>query len=224
MDDDSAFWDRLLSHASEMQEWFQNGIVFIGGIAIASYAAVQKKVTLVVPFSHDVDFMISVADYGDLRDIEAIIPNQRLSKSQFTRDGFEFDVYVEGTHDLPVPYDEAFTESLLINNLRVASIPHLLVLKLKAYQDRRASSKGQKDQDDIFRCLLYATEFEITPESAVRLDSSDIVLLNHVVKSDAAYRLAGGNLHPAAILRDIASDGLDILKRLTPHVARPSPK
>jgi predicted nucleotidyltransferase len=39
---------------------------------------------------------------------------------------------------------------VVLGGIRVASLGHLLVLKLEAFADRRGSTKGDKDAKDLY--------------------------------------------------------------------------
>jgi len=196
---DDAEWGRLLATVRELQELFPEGLVFIGGIAVYAHAMASPETAKLAAMSHDADLMILAADYADLRDLEVLTPNRRLSKQQFEKNGFEFDVYVERQHDLPVPVDEAVARSQMRSGLRVACPEHLIVLKLKAYADRKGSGKGEKDEDDVVRILLVADDFR--QDGLTRLTDDMAALLRKIVDGDAPVRLAGGNLHEARIVR-----------------------
>src|ERR1700737_3387848 len=103
---DDSEWQELLKSVAEIQQWFPDGVAFIGGIAGFAHLAANETTSKFAGRSHDADFMIRLADMADLRDIEVLTPNRRLGKQQFVKNGFEFDVYGEGQHDLPVPADE----------------------------------------------------------------------------------------------------------------------
>lgn len=53
---------------------------------------------------------------------------------------------MEGQHDLAVPYEGMAAHSELRLGIRVACLEHLLILKLRAFLDRRGSAKGDKDE------------------------------------------------------------------------------
>lgn len=192
-------WAKLLETVKEIQEFFQEGLVFIGGIAVYAHALSKEETAAFAAQSHDADFMILLQDYADLRDIEVLTPNRRLSKQQFVKNGFEFDVYVEGQTDLCVPVPETVAFSEVKSGLRVACIEHLLILKAKALADRRGTPKGDKDEDDVARMLLVAET--IDKDKLTRLTDDLLLDLQRAVKSDAAMRLAAGNSHRAKSLR-----------------------
>lgn len=207
---DQGEWQRLLNAVAEIQEWFPEGIAFIGGIAVYAHAAASGMAKFAA-MSHDADFMISLPDFADLRDVEVLTPNRRLGKQQFSKAGFEFDVYVEGQHGLPIPADEAIAASELRSDLRVACAEHLLILKLKAYEDRKGSSKGEKDEDDLIRLLLLHNTWR--SELLVRITDEMRTLLASVVTRDSVIRLSGGNLHEARELRVKTQNSLAAIEK-----------
>lgn len=206
---DELEWEKLWKAVTEVQHGFEPGAVFIGGVAVYAHTKDSVKFQSYFAFSHDADFMISVADYTDLKDIEQVTSNRRLSKSQFYKAGFEFDVYVQGHNNLAVPYDEVVAASELHAGVRVACLEHLAVLKLKAFEDRRGSAKGDKDEDDLLKILLLLSEKEVSAEFVARIDDDMAQALANVVRSDAATRVADGNLHVASFLRRDASVGIE---------------
>jgi hypothetical protein len=148
---DPETWAALWSAICELSELFPDGLVFIGGIAVYLHARQARLAPWGIEFSHDGDFYVSLTDFSDLRDVEEVTANRRLSKHQFIKNGLSFDVYLEYNNTLRVPYADALSRSLIIDNVRVASLEHLLLLKLDAYADRKGSAKGQKDERDLIR-------------------------------------------------------------------------
>lgn len=144
-------WKKLIDAVMDVQEMFPTDAVFIGGIAVFFHALEKEK--RLAEFSHDGDLMMSRVQYPDLRELYECIPNKRLNKAQFIKDGFEFDVYVEGQNSLVVPYEDVVSNSIY-KTVRVAALEHLLALKIEAYKDRKDSAKGQKDGRDIQRILF----------------------------------------------------------------------
>ncbi len=155
-------------------------------------------------FTHDADFYISLADMADLRDIEEVTPNRRLSKHQMIKAGFEFDIYTERQSSLIVPYDMVAGYSVVYEGIRVAALEHLLVLKLEAFLDRKGSAKGEKDAKDLLRIAAVAArgEQEFRPELAAPfMRDEHIDLLEMVYRGPYATSLALGNAVQAKRLR-----------------------
>lgn len=197
-------WKRLLEAVDEIQDWFPEGVAFIEGIAVFAHARDDSEVSPFVAKSHDADFVILTPDYVDLRDIEVLTSNRRLSKHQFVKDGFEFYVYVENQNDLVVPADEVLASSVIKSGLRVACCEHLLALKSAALIDRKGTSKGNKDEEDILRILLVTNN--INPDLVSRISSEMLQNIKRCVDGDAVVRLTNGNLHTAKKFRDRARE------------------
>lgn len=206
----NADWTRLLGTVAELHGLFPDGIVFIGGIAVYAHMMDAEGGAQLAAMSHDGDLMIRLVDFSDLRDFEMLTPNRRLGKQQFVKNGFEFDVYVENQHDLAIPVDEAVAWSEIRHGIRVACLEHLLVLKMKAHEDRAGSAKGVKDEDDIARILFAASEWR--KECLSRLTDEMIATCGRIVAGDAPVRLMGGNLHRAKVLRSRIKASLEALK------------
>lgn len=213
-------WDKLWKQIKLIQDGFEPGVVFIGGVAVFAHI-MESAYRDFFSFSHDADFVISLSDYTDLKDIEQVTPNRRLSKAQFYKGGFEFDVYVEGQNDLSVPYGEIAAHSEVKFGIRVACQAHLLVLKLKALESRGGSSKGEKDEDDVIRILLTMDEDDVSPHLMARLDDNMVLNLERIVRSDASVRLTSGNLHRASELRRIVVETLQQIIHLKNRAPTP---
>lgn len=193
----------MLAACKEMADFFPNGVVYIDGIAVYLHAVNTPAAKDLAEFTHDADLYISLADMGDLRDLEEVTPNRRLSKHQLIKKGFEFDIYTERQSALIVPYDAVWASSVVYDGMRVASLEHLLVLKLEAYRDRRHSVKGDKDAKDLIRIATIADamgKFRAHKISAyVRDDHLELLPVVH--KSPVVVAMAGGNAVIAKKLR-----------------------
>lgn len=194
----------LLMACQEIATTYPEGVVFIGGIAVYLHSINREETKVFAEFTHDADFYISLADMADLRDIEEVVANRRLNKHQIIKRGFEFDIYTERHSALIVPYDQAMAYSVLYENLRVASLEHLLVLKLEAYRDRQASRKGEKDAKDIIRLALVASaqrqSFD-TEQCVAYLTDEHLNLLEKIQRGPEFLSLAKGNAKEAKTMR-----------------------
>jgi hypothetical protein len=188
-------------------------IVFIGGVAVYLHWMERTRPDMEPDVSHDADFMISLAEYGILKDAEEITPTARLAKHQMIVDGVEFDIYVERLHRLVVPYDEAFTHSIEIEHTRVACLEHLLVLKLEALESRGHSSKGEKDRRDVVRIgLLLGRKLDRSLiDTYMRKDL--IGLLHDLAKSTIFFDMCEHNAHAAKKARSAFSTFTSNLSR-----------
>ncbi|WP_137917113.1 hypothetical protein [Hydrogenophaga sp. 2FB] len=205
----------LLGACAEVAELFPEGVIYIGGIAVYLHAKNVATTSELAEFTHDADFYISFADMGDLRDIEEVTPNRRLSKHQMIKKGFEFDIYTERQSSLIVPYDMVLSSSDVYGGMRVASLEHLLVLKLMAFMDRKGSSKGDKDAKDLLRIAAVASQGGngFRPELALPyLQDEHLALLKQVAGGPHALSLAQGN---AMLAKRIRADFTSVVTSLT---------
>lgn len=207
---DDVNWNKLLDTVAEIQKWFPDGIAFIGGIAVHAYLEHSGEYAKYAAQSHDADFVIRIADMADLRDLEALTPNARLNKQQFVKNGFEFDVYVEGQHSLPVDTADAIVHSVWRNGLQVVCPEHLLKMKVFAYNDRRGSVKGDKDEADIARVFLTLNEVS---EAASLLDEDDMEVIHEILKGNVYRDLTQGNDFEARRLKTVCLENFEGLKR-----------
>lgn len=195
--------DDLWAGVHELEETFGRRLVFIGGVAVYLHVTNARLSQNFLEFSHDGDFYISFADFADLRDMEEVTPNQRLQKYQIVVRGIEFDIYQEHNSSLIIGYKSIAAASKMIDGVRVASLEHLLVLKLKAYQARRNSAKGHKDARDLVRLLylLGVSGFRPTLISPHLTSESEKDILTIPSLPDV-MTVCEGNAHTTRKLRD----------------------
>lgn len=216
-------FDVLLKECSKISD-FYDGVVFIGGMAIFMHCVNAKDgfTSGVAEFTHDGDFYISLPSMSDLRDNEDVVPNRRLSKHQIIKKGFEFDIYTEHNSSLIVPYSDVAASAVRMGGFVVASLPHLLALKLEAFADRKNSSKGDKDAKDVLRIALCAKEEGFDSEEYVKYSSDEHdELLKVVLKGAYAISMASGNHHQAKKARDAVSE---LIEKINAVKNRHAPK
>jgi hypothetical protein len=204
-DTNSSEFEELLKACYELASGFPDGLVYIEGIAVYLHAMNNEAAQAYAEFTHDADFYISIADMADLRDLEEVTTNRRLNKHQLRKRGFEFDIYTERHSALLVPYDQVIAHAVTYENIRVASLEHLLVLKLEAFRDRGASSKGEKDAKDIIRIALIAhsQKKNFDPSLAIAyLSDEHMKLLEKISLGSGFLSLSKGNAHQAKTLRN----------------------
>lgn len=210
-----AEFHELLAACAELGGLFPDGLVFIGGIAVYLHARNTPSVAQYAEVTHDADFYVSLADMGDLRDLEEVTPNRRLSKHQLIKRGFEFDIYTERQSTLIVPYDAVVAGSVRYDPFRLAGLEHLFVLKLEAFRDRRQSAKGEKDAGDLLRIAAVAQTAKRGFDArlaAPYIRDEHLALLPLVHKSPVAAAMARGNAVAAKRLRASFGQVMDALK------------
>jgi hypothetical protein len=196
-------WDKLWAGVIELSQEYGERIVFIGGVAIYLHTREGAAPETFLERSHDGDFFISLADFADLRDHEEVTANRRLFKYQIIKNGLEFDVYLENQAHLRVPFQDLYAASEVADGIRVASLEHLLVLKLDAFSDRRASAKGRKDERDVIRIIYLMSQEGYDAELLEPYWTSEMTrLLELVEKGREFISLARGNAHEARQLRE----------------------
>lgn len=200
-DDD---FKKLTETTREITEYYPETATFIGGMAVWHHCLYEGQEEFGA-MTHDGDFVIGTYEFGDLKEMENLNRNLRLGKHEFHKNGFDFDVYVQHQTDLSVPVEEIISEGELINGSRVANLGHILKLKAVAAADRKDSTKGKKDQDDIIRILLCLRNKDI-PANVERLDDDDCDIIKKAIKGEACVRLCRGNLHDAKMLRSTVQE------------------
>jgi hypothetical protein len=202
---DTKDFERLLRACTEVAIGFPDGVVFIGGIAVYLHAVNTLSVADLAETTHDADFYISLADMGDLRDLEEVTSNRKANKHQFRRHGFEFDIYTERQSRLIVPYDMVMGYSETYESVRVAGLTELFCLKLEAYRDRQSSAKGTKDAKDLLRIAAIAAArkgFD-AERAAAYLSDDHASLLDGIGRGPAPMEMARGNAVKAKALRSM---------------------
>lgn len=190
------------------------GHVFIGGVATYLHAVNKSRTRKNAEASHDADFMISLADFADLRDTDEVVPNRRLSKHQLIRDGVEFDVYVQHQNKLAVPFEDAFEKAVTYGDVKVACPEHLLILKTNAAIDRDGSAKGDKDARDIVM-IADVMDGKIRRELIEPyLRAKHVQMAAKIADSGIFMTLAKGNAHAAKTSRTMFSSFVSALSKI----------
>ncbi len=99
--------------------------------------------------------------------------------------------------------------------MRVASLEHLLVLKLEAFADRKGSAKGDKDAKDLLRIAAVAKHSStgLRPELVLPyLRESHLRLLELVERGPQVLALAHGNAMDAKRLRRQFAELVEAIK------------
>lgn len=207
---DQKEWNLLLKSITDLCEWFPDGLVMIGGVAVYLHSTQQQKIA--PEFSHDGDFYLSLNDYADLRDIEEVTQNKRPGKSQIIKNGFDFDIYVERHNDLVVDYDDILIESTTINGVRCACLEHLLILKIDAYLDRKGSRKGDKDERDIVKVISLLDQPKILVLDKYLTEERLSAVESILNKQSVFFELANNNSFKAKEIKGHFQDNFDFIK------------
>jgi len=209
-------WDDLWAGIDDLTASFPS-IVFIGGVAVYLHVAHRDLPEGFIEYSHDGDFCISLADFSDLRNYEDVTANRRLNKHQIIKRGIDFDIYLEQQSGLRVGYADLQFHSDQIDDVRVACIEHLLLLKIDAYQDRKGSQKGAKDERDLIRIMsLCAADSVRSNVLAPYLTEESVELLATVQRSREFLTICQGNAHAASQLRKSFLTALPLIRNALP--------
>lgn len=202
---DDAGWENIQKGLREFAARFPEGLVVIGGVAVYLHAEKARDERL-LEISHDADYYLSLSDYADLRDLEEVVSNKRLSKHQVTKYGVEFDIYVERRHLLRIPYDDVARHSEVIGGIRCAALEHLLLLKLDAARDRQGSAKGDKDRRDVIRILLLMRSPRADRVLRFWKQEDEVLLTGIAAAPEPFLQMAGQNAKEAKHLRETFRD------------------
>lgn len=195
-------WDKVWAAVRELSDTYPSDVVVIGGVAV--YLHAKASSSLPVEFTHDADMSVGLASWGDLREHYEVVINRRLSKAQITLGGVEVDLYPEHNNSLRIDFAELAMASDVIDGVRVASLGHLLLLKLNATAERWNSAHGAKDRRDVAKLLVL---LEDAPADAVLslATDADMELLVKVLKSNAFTEIAQRNAKLASRFRKAAT-------------------
>ncbi len=207
----SEHWGRLLGLARRISGEFPDA-VFIGGVAVACHA--MRANAALVESNHDADLYLSLAGKNEMRDRYEVLRNERPGKDSVLVDGEDFDLYVERQHRLAIPYDEASAFAEVIDDINVAALEHLLVLKIDAARDRSGSSKGEKDLRDIARIVVLLD----SPRARLlvnHLDERRLSVLEILETQRDVFSRMGFNPHDGSKLRRRLDEHLLQIRTIT---------
>jgi len=150
----SDFYQNFLTDKSffllkELKKRFK--FILIGGWAVYFYTHSLK--------SKDIDIIIDFSQLENLKKEFPIEKNERLKKYQIKIEEIDVDIYLPFYSDLGIPVEELIKKTVFINGFELLEKELLLITKLKAYQERISSVKGQKDLIDIIS-LIILEEFD----------------------------------------------------------------
>jgi len=205
-------WHKIYTLTKEFSEWFPDGMVLIGGIAV--YLHTKETLKDFIEYSHDSVFCLSLMDLSDLREFEEITHNKRLGKHQIIKQGVEFDVYIEHQNNLIIPFTELSNASVVKEGVRCASLSHLLILKMKALDDREGSAKGDKDLRDLAKIVICIDETTQENKDILLLYLTDkwIKRLQNMASSPVVFQdITSGDPHVSKKLKTAFSQKINAI-------------
>lgn len=124
--------------------------ILIGGWAVYLYSKSLK--------SKDIDIIIDYDVLAKIKESDKIFKNERLHKYEINAGNFDIDIYVPHYSELGIEVAEIQNYVVNKEGFSAPVLEILLLMKLFAWHNRRGSSKGQKDELDIFS-LAFLPEF-----------------------------------------------------------------
>jgi hypothetical protein len=120
--------------------------ILIGGWAVYVYSKSLK--------SKDVDIIVDYAVLARIKETNEIFKNERLRKYEINIGNFDVDIYIPHYSEIGIAVEEIKKHVVNKKGFNVPVLEVLLLMKLFAWHNRRGSSKGQKDELDIFSLAL----------------------------------------------------------------------
>src|SRR3989344_281175 len=124
--------------------------ILIGGWAVFLYSHSLK--------SKEIDIIVDYSELAKLKENYGVSKNDRLKKYEIKTGEFDVDIYLPHYSDLGVDIEEIQKNSIVREGFVVPDLERLFLLKLFAFSQRRGSTKGRKDELDIFS-LVVLPEF-----------------------------------------------------------------
>lgn len=125
--------------------------ILIGGWAVFLYTGALK--------SRDIDLILEYEELEKLSREFTLSKNQRLRKYEIKQEEIDIDIYLPYFSDPGLPAEEIKKYTAQIEGFVVPIPELLLILKQRAYYQRKDSLRSQKDKIDIFS-LLKSTEID----------------------------------------------------------------
>lgn len=119
--------------------------VLIGGWAVFLYTQSLK--------SKDIDIVLDYSELGKLRESFTVNKNDRLKEYEIKIGEFDIDIYIPHYSDIGLPAEYIMKLSKTRSGFTVPLPEVLFILKLYAWQERRGSPKGRKDELDILSII-----------------------------------------------------------------------
>lgn len=125
--------------------------ILIGGWAVFLYSKSLK--------SKDIDIIADYSTLAKMKESYEIFKNERLKKCEIKAGEFDVDIYLQHYSELGVDIAQIKETAIIKDGFLAPKLELLFLLKLFAWQARRGSAKGQKDELDVFS-LAFLPEFD----------------------------------------------------------------
>jgi hypothetical protein len=125
--------------------------ILIGGWAVFLHSKSLK--------SKDIDIIADYSILAEMKEKYDVSKNERLKRYEIKTGEFDIDIYLGHYSDLGIGIEKIKQSAILKDGFSIPRPEMLLLLKLFAWENRRGSAKGQKDELDIFS-LAFLPEFD----------------------------------------------------------------
>lgn len=154
---------KSFSHLQSMKKKYS--FILIGGWAVYLYSKSLK--------SKDIDIIIDYEILAKMKETDEVFKNERLRKYEINTGNFDIDIYIPHYSEIGIDPAEIKKHTVNREGFIVPVLEVLFLMKLFAWHNRRGSSKGQKDELDIFSlALLPEFDWEKYSEFVKKFDFS----------------------------------------------------
>lgn len=166
--------------------------VLIGGWAVYLYSQTLK--------SKDIDLILNYSQLEKLKEDFPVVKNDRLKKYEAKTEETDIDIYLPYYSELGLPVEEINKYTVLLEGFKVPELEILVLLKTKAFQERKDSVKGRKDLLDLVSLLrLEAFNFQKLKDIATNYQKNDLLsLMQESIKTVAQIEELNLNSHQMA--------------------------
>lgn len=109
--------------------------------------------------SKDIDIIVDYEELAKMKEDYGVFKNDRLKKYEIKTGEFDIDIYLPHYSDLGIDVEKIAGLAVSREGFIVPPMEILLMLKLCAWRERKASAKGRKDELDILG-LAVSPEFD----------------------------------------------------------------
>lgn len=176
--------------------------VLIGGWAVYLYTKAIK--------SKDIDLIVDYEGLTYLQREFNVSKNDRLNKYEVKEGGVDIDIYLPFYSNIGFPLEEILKNTEVAGDFKIPRKEILIVLKQKAYIERKAALKGQKDRIDIISLAsLPDFDFELYKNILKSFGLTNYKLvLGAIFKGTQEVKELSLNIHQFAKIRK------ELLKKL----------
>lgn len=142
------FWNNLTTEKSrqllkQLNKEYQ--FILIGGWAVFVYTEALK--------SKDIDIVIDYKELSRFQNDFDVFKNERFKKYEIKTQGVDVDIYVSYFSNPGLPAEDIKNYTQGHGGFQVPLPEALLIMKQQVFEQRKGSSKGEKDKIDIFSLI-----------------------------------------------------------------------